>query len=145
MLRTNFTARRTFVRLRVTHGKPWFSLSVLHHFLFALKSTIKKASMTTLCIVIEAFFVVCQKFFHISQHGIFLLNLYAIMKVSQVGIQAPMLRHKIQFIQRYARERTPRLAFFLLEAAFRKKQYKFYLKTQKNTMKIHKSMVQYEL
>ncbi len=56
MLRTNFTTRC----IAYSFG---FSLSVLHHFLFAPKSKIKKASMTIASIVIEAFFVVLVKNF----------------------------------------------------------------------------------
>ena len=37
LLRTNFASRRTLVRLRVTHGKPWLSLSVLNIFSYSLK------------------------------------------------------------------------------------------------------------
>ena len=36
LLRTNFASRRTLVRLRVTHGKPWLSLSVLNIFFLFL-------------------------------------------------------------------------------------------------------------
>ena len=55
-LRTNFTSRRTYVRLRVTHGKPWFSLSVLHYF-SALSISQKNSVQIERCFLAKLFFV----------------------------------------------------------------------------------------